>query len=394
MPSWRGREALGKTTASNRLSGPWRSLCDDMTLVVRDPQGHYWAHPWPTWARFSENAPGTSWPVPQAVPLGAFFFLSQTPTDSATPLNTAQTIALLIESVQQASAPMVYALPKADAAAVYEEQLAAASELARTIPAYRLNVSLEGAFWKEMESVLAAPPARPAAPRRASRPSPRVRLPEGPPLRVVYTGPSMNPTLREPDLLQVVSYDGRAVCKGDVIYFHPPGGEWAIVHRVVRVLREGVRTRGDHNPMEDPYPVPHSAIIGQVVAAQRGGRRRRVAGGWQGRMQYHLARLEGAALRLGQKLLSRLYHGLARSGLFHRVVPPRLTPRLVGFETRRGRQLKVMMGSRAVAHYDPRRGVWQVRRPFRLFVDEAVLPRPEGEFPPSGQVLVKDTRLD
>ena len=27
----------GKTTASNRLPAPWRSLCDDATLVVRDP---------------------------------------------------------------------------------------------------------------------------------------------------------------------------------------------------------------------------------------------------------------------------------------------------------------------------------------------------------------------
>ncbi len=187
----------------------------------------------------------------------------------------------------------------------------------------------------------------------------------------------------------MVPYDGRAVCKGDVIYFHPPGGGLAVVHRVARVLREGVRTRGDNNPMEDPYSVPHSAIIGQVVAAQRDGRRRRVAGGWQGRMQYHLARLEGTALRLGQRLLSRLYQGLARSGLFRQVLPPRLTPRLVGFETRRGRQLKVMMGSRAVAHYHPLGRVWQVRRPFRLFVDEAVLPRPESEFPQSAPALVK-----
>ena len=31
---------------------PWRSLCDDATLVVRDASGRYWAHPWPTWSRF------------------------------------------------------------------------------------------------------------------------------------------------------------------------------------------------------------------------------------------------------------------------------------------------------------------------------------------------------
>ncbi len=69
-----GPGSVGKTTASSRLSGPWRSLSDDMTLVVRDPQGHYWAHPWPTWGRFLENAAGVSWPVPQGrAPAGRFF---------------------------------------------------------------------------------------------------------------------------------------------------------------------------------------------------------------------------------------------------------------------------------------------------------------------------------
>ena len=42
----------GKTTASERLPSPWQSLCDDVTLVVRDTKGNYCAHPWPTWSRF------------------------------------------------------------------------------------------------------------------------------------------------------------------------------------------------------------------------------------------------------------------------------------------------------------------------------------------------------
>ncbi len=48
----------GKTTASNRLLAPWRSLCDDTTLVVRDAQGNYWAHPWPTWSCFLDGGTG------------------------------------------------------------------------------------------------------------------------------------------------------------------------------------------------------------------------------------------------------------------------------------------------------------------------------------------------
>ena len=76
----------GKTTASDRLPAPWRSLCDDTTLVVRDSQGKYWGHPWPTWSRFLEGGPGGTWEVQEAVPLRGVFFLSQAPEDLTEPL--------------------------------------------------------------------------------------------------------------------------------------------------------------------------------------------------------------------------------------------------------------------------------------------------------------------
>lgn len=42
----------GKTTASNRLPEPFISHCDDTVLIVKDKEGCYWAHPFPTWSRF------------------------------------------------------------------------------------------------------------------------------------------------------------------------------------------------------------------------------------------------------------------------------------------------------------------------------------------------------
>lgn len=429
-----GPGTVGKTTASRRLPPPWRSLSDDATLVVRHPQGRYWAHPWPTWSQFFNDGPGGTWPVEKAVPLRAVFFLSQCPVDSVVSLMPAQTTALLMESVQQVSRFMSRGLSHAEKMALHEEQLTAAAALAEAIPAYRLNISLNGEFWKEMEKVLSALPARPfpdhavdpgsrtpaSKPRASFRrkpesgfqgpfrapvfaggtergsqaclkpavpsadrplspsPSPaEARVSEDSPIPVVYTGPSMNPTLREPDLLEVVPYGGKAVRVGDVIHYHPPGGGRAVVHRVVRVTPGGLRTRGDNNREEDPYVVPLSAVMGRVVAAERGGRRRTVAGGPMGRIQRHAARLEQAVLRTAERLLHRTYHGLARTGLFRYVLPPRLNPRLVAFETRAGRRLKVMMGQHAVAHYDVRDKKWRIRRPFRLFVDEASLPRPD-----------------
>jgi signal peptidase len=194
---------------------------------------------------------------------------------------------------------------------------------------------------------------------------------------VMYTGPSMNPTLRQGDLLTVVPYEGRAVQRGDVIYFDPPGGERKVVHRVVRVTPQGVRTRGDNNSADDPYLLQASDIIGQVVAAQRGSRRRLIAGGWRGQFVMHWNRPRRLAFRLSARLLHGVYHGLAETGVFRRLLPPGLRPRLVTFEARHQKYLKLMMGGRVVGQYDTRQEQWHIQRPFRLFVDESTLPRPQ-----------------
>ena len=50
-----GPSDAGKTTASLRLPSSWTSLSDDCTLIVRDDNGQYHAHPWPTWSSFLLN---------------------------------------------------------------------------------------------------------------------------------------------------------------------------------------------------------------------------------------------------------------------------------------------------------------------------------------------------
>ena len=40
-----------------------------------------------------------------------------------------------------------------------------------------------------------------------------------------YVGPSMNPTLREPEMMEVLPYDSRPLRVGDVAFFLPPEAE-------------------------------------------------------------------------------------------------------------------------------------------------------------------------
>ncbi|NWJ52264.1 MAG: SynChlorMet cassette protein ScmC [Bacteroidetes bacterium] len=93
----------GKSTASSRLLAPFISHCDDTTLVVKDKEGKFWAHPFPTWSRFYWGGSGGNWNFDHVVPLNSIFYLSQSETDSLTTLNTAEKVACCVAAFEQAS---------------------------------------------------------------------------------------------------------------------------------------------------------------------------------------------------------------------------------------------------------------------------------------------------
>jgi signal peptidase I len=404
-----GPGTIGKSTASRRLPLPWRSLSDDKTLVVRDRNGRFRAHPWPTWSRFYDNGPGGSWAVEDSVPLRAIFLLAQSPSDAVVPVNATQATALVLESAVDLAWEMRRTGEESAARTLHCDAVSAARALALTVPAYTLKLSLEGRFWEEIERVLpAGDDARGAQGRtrdtgqgtlvigqetpepqnpRTLEPLPGEVEPSS--FRVVYTGPSMNPTLYEPDLLEVKPCGTERVRPGDVVCFKSPDKGMMVVHRVVAVRRretrdgrpkEDIRTRGDNNSADDPV-LQAGDIIGRVTAAQRGARRRVIHGGWQGLAVLRCARL-GRVIQRGAGLLPHtLYYLLARLGPFDRTLPASLRPRLVRFNTRHRAFLKLLMGRQAIGHYEFRRAEWRIRRPFRLFVDEQTLPSPKSMVP-------------
>jgi signal peptidase len=192
----------------------------------------------------------------------------------------------------------------------------------------------------------------------------------------------MNPTLQEPDVLEVKPYGTGRVCPGDVICFKSPEEDKTVVHRVVSVGRpgtadgrpaEGVRTRGDNNPTDDPWVLQVGDIIGRVEAAQRGARRRVVHGGWRGPIVLRWARLGRRIRRYAGPLLHVMYDFVAGLGPLDRLLPVSLRPRLVHFDARYRVFLKLLSGRQTVGQYDERLRKWQIRRPFRMFVDEQTL---------------------
>jgi hypothetical protein len=149
-----GPGGIGKTTASQRLPLPWRSLSDDETLVVRDRKGKYWAHPWPTWSNFMSGGQGGTWDVERAVPLMAIFFMEQTQHDGVESLGIGESTCLLVESAKQAFCPMPYSLSDDEVRAIHLQCFDNICVAVKSVPCYHLSLSLHGIFWKDIEQVI------------------------------------------------------------------------------------------------------------------------------------------------------------------------------------------------------------------------------------------------
>jgi hypothetical protein len=187
----------------------------------------------------------------------------------------------------------------------------------------------------------------------------------------------MNPTLQDLDLLQVVPYGSRLMRAGDVIVFLPSNSDTHVIHRVIRVVPNGIRTRGDNNAVEDSWVLQPSGVIGEVVAAWRGQKRHKVLGGRAGAALGTLARVLAALDRWISPILRRPYHALARSGALRQVLPPGWRPRLVGYQVDGRIRYHLLLGGRLVGRYDHDLGAWRITRPFKLLVDERSLPSPD-----------------
>jgi len=194
------------------------------------------------------------------------------------------------------------------------------------------------------------------------------------PQPMIYKGPSMNPALKPGDQLWIKPYNGQKIQCGDVVVFISPGDGSRVVHRVVSLDPSGIRTQGDNNNRVDPWLLSHDEILGRVFSAERGNRRRRVFGG-------QIGQLLGVAIRaikaIDVSVCSRFrpaYDRLAMAGVFRRWLPTKMKMKVLSFDRAEGVELHLLMGRRVIGRWLPGKSGWQIRRPFRLFVDEESLP--------------------
>lgn len=147
-----GASGAGKSTACRRLPPPWQTLSDDLTLVVRDPGGRYWAHPWPTWSQFLISDHGGRWEVEKAVPLKSIVCLDRGDDDELRAVDAGAAACLLVKSAEQAAWQLI--LRMEDERLSREMSVQRFNNvciLARSVPAYILRLSRDGPFWEGLE---------------------------------------------------------------------------------------------------------------------------------------------------------------------------------------------------------------------------------------------------
>jgi signal peptidase I len=185
----------------------------------------------------------------------------------------------------------------------------------------------------------------------------------------VYSGTSMYPTLREPDVMEIRPYRGRPIRAGDVILFHAPGRSVPIAHRVKSAAPNGIRTRGDNCRPPDEWLLSSDQVIGQVIIAHRGKRKRAVPNGNMGRVWAWWLRAWLPAGNAAGRILHLPYHALSGTGGLRRWVPSGWRPRKMLFQSDGRRIWRMVWGGQVVGEYEEGRGPWRIRRPFRLLID-------------------------
>ena len=187
----------------------------------------------------------------------------------------------------------------------------------------------------------------------------------------------MFPTLKPGDILKVVPYKDSDIGVGDVLVFNSSYGSIPIVHRVVTVSQEGIKTKGDNNQAIDRWVLRPTEIVGRVVSAERKNRTIRIANGNLGRMHTVCLNLMKRIETACTIIFSPAYRLCAKQGIFRKQISHKMDTWIFCLKRQKGTELQLFWGRRMIGRLHPGQDEWHIKRPFRLFIDESALPKVE-----------------
>ena len=163
LVSWRGQglailasSGTGKSTTCNRLPTGWEVHADDQMLLFQTESGEFRAHGLPTWSRYFEDGKIEPYNVSESVPLKALLFLERADRNriEPEPLSHSQASAGLFAAVIQVNHTYWRSFSQAQKVRLATVFTDRSTEFTRKINTYRFQLSLGGAFWRDLEYFL------------------------------------------------------------------------------------------------------------------------------------------------------------------------------------------------------------------------------------------------
>ena len=146
-----GISGAGKSTCCRRFPASWRTLGDDMAIVVPCEDGAFRGHPLPTWSAVKAQTVERPCVLQHSVPIRAIFFLVHSESESAEPVGGARAALSIYDAAMQVFMSVDHSASIPGGSTYTRTLFENASEMAAAVPAFVLQVSLRGRFWECIE---------------------------------------------------------------------------------------------------------------------------------------------------------------------------------------------------------------------------------------------------
>ena len=185
----------------------------------------------------------------------------------------------------------------------------------------------------------------------------------------------MNPAFNSLDILHIVPYGDKEIMVGDVIVFNSPDRKKIVVHRIVSIDNNEIKTKGDNNPRIDDCTISPENILGLVDYYQTAKGEKRLSDGNNGKkLFFKIKKSTHRISRTGISIFRKPYLWLSHTGVLRGIFPLRSRLRILSFSKPGGTELQLLLGNRIIGKLIPGKNHWQIRRPYRLFIDTSALP--------------------
>ena len=193
--------------------------------------------------------------------------------------------------------------------------------------------------------------------------------------RVLYLGSSMNPTLKDLDIVEFVPYRDREMKRGDVVVIQPTDGEeQKVIHRIVTIKGQAIITQGDNNLERDREDLAPSNILGYVTSVRRRNQHLKIQQGMVGYIRFLWIHSQKKLYADLLRSLRYPYQWLYSSESVIRVFSRFLNYRTVVYDGSEKSEIHLFIGPFQIGRLRHGSNSWEIMPPFRLMIDPSLLP--------------------